>query len=93
MSDLIRLALPVDYADRIAAMVRRLSVPARVALDDLIARDLLVTDDGAPQPEFVAWVARLLAGGFDGDAAGLVPAPAPVAPHGHSGAALVRGVA
>lgn len=76
MSDLCRLSLRGDFRARIVTVLPGASMADLGVLDQLIAGDRLIDDDGAPHPDLLRWVQRILDRDADGAMAGpIVPRP------------------
>lgn len=90
MSDLIRLSLCGDFRARIRKTLPGVTDADLPVLDGLLARDCLVTDDGAPHPALVAWVQAIL--DRRGGAAGVM-ADVPQKPVPGAARAVIGGVA
>ena len=71
MSDLIRFSMMGAMRAKVRAVLRGATDSDMDAFDVLVARDCVVTDDGEPHPELVAWVQRIL----DRRAGGAVAVP------------------
>ena len=86
MSDKTRIYLIAAYRARIRAALWQATEADMQGFDALVARDCVVTDDGAAHPEMVAWVQRII----DRDAGGAVAVPVvPVPKTGPVGAEVV----
>lgn len=66
MSDLHRISMLSDCRARVRAMLCGATEADMHAFDVLVARDCVVTDDGAAHPELVAWVQRIIDRGEGG---------------------------
>jgi hypothetical protein len=86
MSDVIRFSLRGEFLAKLRATLPGVTLTDLDAFDALVVRDCLLTDDGAPHPELVAWVQAILRRGNGG----VVPAPVhPVPKMGPAGAEVV----
>ena len=88
MSDVLRLSLLGDFRTRVQHCLPGVTDADMAAFDALLARDCVVTDDGGPHVELVAWVQRILdrRGGAEP-----VPAVVPVRPLPAPTGALIGG--
>lgn len=77
MSDVFRFSVMSDVRARVRAVLRGATEADMDAFEILLARDCMVTDDGQPHPELVAWVQRILDQGA-GDAIAIPIVPKPV---------------
>ena len=62
MSDLTRLSLPATYRAAIVELFPQVTAAQLMRLDDLIATDRFVTDDGAVHGCLINWVRAVLRG-------------------------------
>lgn len=86
MSDIIRFTLRDEFLARMRGILPGITSSDLEALDVLVVRDCLLTDDGSPHPELLVWVHRIL----DRDAGQAVPASVrPVPKTGPAGAEVV----
>jgi hypothetical protein len=86
MSDVIRFGLRGEFLSKLRATLPGVTLADLDVFDALVVRDCLLTDDGKPHPELVAWVEAILRRG-DG---GAVPAPVhPLPKMGPAGAEVV----
>lgn len=86
MSDILRFSQRGEFLTRLRATLPGVIVADLDAFDALVMRDCLLTDDGAPHPELVAWVQAIL----DRRAGGAVAMPVrPVPSKGPAGAEVV----
>jgi glutathione S-transferase len=86
MSDRIRFSLIAECRDKVRAVLPMASAADMAGFDALLVRDCIVTDDGEPHPELVAWVQRIL----DRDAGGALAVPvSPVPKVGPAAAEVV----
>jgi hypothetical protein len=60
MSDVFRFGLNGDFRDRLRRCLPGVTDADLQAFEALLARDCIVTDDGAPHVELVAWVQHIL---------------------------------
>lgn len=86
MSDVIRFGLRGEFLSKLRSTLPGVTLADLDVFDALVVRDCLLTDDGAPHPELVAWVQRILRR----DGGGEVSAPVhPVPKMGPAGAEVV----
>lgn len=86
MSDILRFSLRDQFLAKLRATLPGLTLADLDAFDALVVRDCLLTDDGAPHPDLVAWVQAILRRGNGG----AVPAPVrPVPKTGPVGAEVM----
>lgn len=64
--EILRFSLASDFRDRLRRVLPGVTEAEMAALDALITRDCLLTDEGLPHPELVAWVTAILRRGEDG---------------------------
>lgn len=86
MSDRIRFSLVAECRAKVRAVLPMASDADMAGFDALLVRDCIVTDDGEPHSELVAWVQRIL----NRSAGGAVAVPVcPVPKTGPAGAQVV----
>lgn len=86
MSDILRFSLRDQFLAKLRDALPGVTLADLEAFDALVVRDCLLTDDGKPHPELVAWVRRIL----DRDAGQAAPVPVrPVPQTGPAGAEVM----
>ena len=86
MSERITFSMMTDMRAKVRAALPMARDADMAGFDVLVTRDCVVTDDGAPHPELVAWVQRIL----DRDAGDAVMVPVrPVPSTGPAGAEVM----
>lgn len=82
MSDLITFSMMRDMRAKVRACLPMASDADMAGFEALVARDCVVTDDGAAHPELVAWVQRII----DRDSGAVAVPVLPVPKTGPAGA-------
>lgn len=67
MSERISFSLRAEVLARLRAILPGMTAADLHAFDALVVRDCLLTDDGRPHPELVAWVEAILRRGGGGE--------------------------
>lgn len=79
MSDIITWSLPVDFRNRIKAILPKVTEGDFVQLAKAAAADALILDDDTFHPFLIGWVENILRRGM-GDAGAMSVPPTPVKP-------------
>jgi len=75
MSDILRFSLRGEVLAKLRSTLPGVTAADLDAFDALVLRDCLLTDDGMPHPELVAWVQAILRRGGGEVSVPVLPVP------------------